>query len=796
MRSLLCSLGLGALALLAPGPGLAQASNGGACVAIHTTGIRAAFFTVPQPDSGALVLFQDTRNGTGDVYSQRVDRRGRPLNGPGGTLVWAMPPNEFVDAYIADGSGGVILVRSENRGVTGKDVVLKRVLSDGTQSYGANGIVICTVARDQIYPKLVLGTGGFYYVVWNDDRLDPDYNQDIYAQRVSLAGAPQWAANGVRVNSATYNMWGANMDDALADMSGGLIVLWDPNTPTSTRAQRLNSAGTLQWTANGVQFGDVGDRLRNFGADGTGGVWGVNSEWDGTYTRFYAHRLLSTGAAALPLAGVEFHSGVYQGGASLAVFRTGTGGAMFFVMPWYQSTSLSRPLHRQELSATGTVLRGTDGDQLGYFTAFPELVDVGTALLMGFQEQVALGQMSKLRVQRYAFDGTAFYSGLGVVVGRDEPNRLIYPPAMSMAANGVIATAWADGRYSSPSNNYNVQVFGQAITPLGASLWDDSELPAIQTVRDAAADQGGYVRVTWNASIADHPGARSAKGYRVWRALPDAAAASLAGARPAKEGMFRLGGRDLLFQANSFWEVAGDQVAATLAQYAKTATTMQDSMAGVPADQSFMVEAYDDSSHHWFSSALTGHSVDNLAPALPPFANGLYTGSQTMLDWGEVTDADLCCYEVFRGSSPGFVPSDANRIATTTDRTAVDPAGSPYFYRIAARDVHGNRGPSALVMPHGTTDVDGTAPRAWRLRSTWRAGALELALELPEADEGRLELFDVTGRRLWSAPYRAEAARSLEFRVAGAVRLPAGMVYARALSATGRQLRAKAVVLR
>ena len=262
--------------------------------------------------------------------------------------------------------------------------------------------------------------------------------------------------------------------------------------------------------------------------------------------------------------------------------------------------------------------------------------------------------------------------------------------------------------------------------------------------------------------------------------------------------MFQSGERTLMMQAGLYWEMAGEQVAATIPQCALTVPTMQDSVAGDPATQSFMVEAYDDSSHHWFSSVLTARSVDNLAPAAITSAFGMYANGSTSLFWNGVADADLCCYDVYRGDSPGFVPGAGNRVGSTTQLSSADPYGAPAYYRIAARDIHGNVGPSALVVPQGTLAAGDEGPREWKLRSAWSAasGALELALDVPQADEGRLEVFDVTGRRLWSQGYRADAARSLTFHVAAGAGLPPGLVYARASSASGRQMVARAIVMR
>lgn len=245
------------------------------------------------------------------------------------------------------------------------------------------------------------------------------------------------------------------------------------------------------------------------------------------------------------------------------------------------------------------------------------------------------------------------------------------------------------------------------------------------------------MHVRWDASASDPPSTRTITGNRVWRALPASASAKLKN-RPERTGHFQIGDRPMLLHADAFWELAGTQLATTLPQYALTVPTMQDSIAGSPADQSFMVEAYDDSSHHRYSNSITAHSVDNLAPAAI-------------------------------SSAIGFFASGA-----TTQLTLADPFGSPSHHRIAARDIHGNRGLSALVIPSGTLAADDT-PREFRLRAQWRAadGAIVLAFELPGADTGRLELFDVSGRRVWSSDYRADAAGALSFRVGDRVHLPA-----------------------
>lgn len=786
-----------ALGAVFAGPSAAQSTNAGAAIAIGSPSYRIPVGIAVQPDSGALVLTVDFRSGSPDIFAQRVDRHGRPTLAAGGVYVTAWDPNEAIFP-IADGAGGLLVLKAETRGATGKDIVAYRVLANGTMPYGPSGLVVCNATRDQSRPFLIAGPSGFFYVAWQDDRANLGGQFDIYAQKVSLAGAVQWAVNGIPVNTAAYRPWSYGINEVAADGQGGLILTWTYNSYGGPmRAQRVSSAGALQWTATGVAFGDASYGASGIAPDGLGGVWGMYTAWDGTYNRPYAYHLLSTGAAAFA-GGVQFSPSQYGGTISTSMIRDGTGGCFAFVQPWYSgSTSTTATIYRQQLSSTGTLLRGSGGEMFGASPESPRMFDAGSSIIYAVTEQAYPTARTMLRVQRLNLDGTAIFPGTGTIVNRPEGTLGVAYPFASLSATGVTAVSWGDGRYNTQYSGLSYQGFGQALSATGAPLWDDAERPTIVSAKDAAADQGGRVRVTWNASIADHPAARAAKGYRVWRALPDAAVASFSSARPSGDGIFHAGGRTLLALANSYWEMAGEQAASTLPSYALTVATLQDSMAGSPADQSFMVEAWDDSSHHWFSDARVAHSVDNLPPSAITSATGQYAGGSTSLAWSAVADADLCCYEVFRGTTPGFVPNDANRVHSTTDQLWTDASGPSAYYRIAAVDVHGNRGPSALVAPTGTAAVGDDAPTRWALRAASAAGAVELTLDAPQADDGRVELFDVTGRRLWESAWRTDAARALRFRAQPGDGLRAGVVYARVTSsATGRQLVTRTVVLR
>lgn len=771
----------------------ALAGNSGAVVSIHPEGFRLPLLTVAEPDSGALVILAESRTGTHEVYVQRLDRHGRALLGESGTYLMPYDNQNYSLQLIEDGTGGAILAKSVDRGATGLDIVVWRVAPDGSMAYGTNGIVVCSANRDQTRPFLASGPSGSYYVAWSDDRANAGGRTDNYAQRMSLAGAPLWAANGTLINTATYRPWSYGIDAVVSDRQGGLLMTWTYNSYGGvTRAQRVSSSGVLQWTANGVDFGDPNYGVRGLAPDGLGGAWGMMTNWSGSATSFAAYHMAANGTPAFA-GGVAYLPPQYNGQS--VIIRNATGGCFIYTAATGSSNQTASTVYRQEISAAGAVLRGPYGEYMTT-TSLPRVVDAGSAFLTAAQEPTVFSPRKRFRVQKVGFDGMPQLPGTGVVMGRIEGSWLEVgiPPQVAMGPSGVIAASWADVRYLSPGTPEAIHTFGQAFSSTGTPLWNDAEEPTLLTARDAEGDQGGFVRVTWAPSVADHPAARAAAGYRVWRALPPSASAPWTGTERAEDGLFRSDGRTYLALASTYWELAGEQSAGALPGYACAVTTGRDSTASSPADEMFMVEAYDDSSHHWYSGTLTAHSVDNLAPAMVPSAAGYYSGGTTSLYWGGVSDADLAGYEVFRGSTPSFTPSDANRIASTTGVTWIDPAGTPAAYRIAARDVHGNLGPSALVLPAGTLGAEPHVPHIWRLQAEWRSGSLRLALDVPRADRGRVEVFDVSGRRVWETAFTTESARALEYRATPSG-LRSGILYVRATSTTNATLTRKVVAL-
>jgi hypothetical protein len=100
---------------------------------------------------------------------------------------------------------------------------------------------------------------------------------------------------------------------------------------------------------------------------------------------------------------------------------------------------------------------------------------------------------------------------------------------------------------------------------------------------------------------------------------------------------------------------------------------------------------------YYDSEPDSGYSVDNLAPN-PPESFRLVTvtgDGDVELAWDESEAMDFRYFALYRGTDPGFVPGEPNRIAQLTEISYTDvdvvSIGAPMlYYKISAFDFAGN----------------------------------------------------------------------------------------------------------
>ncbi len=248
---------------------------------------------------GAIIAWYDYRSGSNnDIYAQRVNSAGVVQWIANGVAVCTSssvgphprPPLQI----ISDGSAGAIITWYDYRSGSNYDIYAQRVDSAGVVQWTADGVAICTNPGNQEWPQIISDGSAGAIITWHDDRSG---NWDIYAQRVDSVGAVQWTADGVAICTAPGDQYSPQM---ISDGSGGAIIIWDDDRSGSgwdVYAQRANSDGAVQWTANGVAISTASGSQDSpqMTSDESGGAiitWddSRSGNWD-----IYAQRVESTG---------------------------------------------------------------------------------------------------------------------------------------------------------------------------------------------------------------------------------------------------------------------------------------------------------------------------------------------------------------------------------------------------------------------------------------------------------------------------------------------------------------------
>jgi hypothetical protein len=161
-----------------------------------------------------LVVWQDGRSGSSDIYGCRVTPEGVVLE-PDGIPISTAVDDQECPAVVFDGTNFLVVWQDYRNGDT-SDICGARVTPAGVV-VDTNGISISTAASSQGYPAVGFD-GTNYLVVWTDYRSD---TADIYGARVSLAGTVL-DPSGIAISTATMHQAGPG----LAFDGTNFLVVW------------------------------------------------------------------------------------------------------------------------------------------------------------------------------------------------------------------------------------------------------------------------------------------------------------------------------------------------------------------------------------------------------------------------------------------------------------------------------------------------------------------------------------------------------------------------------------------
>jgi hypothetical protein len=229
----------------------------------QASGEKYDVYAVTDGAGGAIIAWEDERGGDADIYVQRVSADGEVLWQTDGVPVCTAAGDQALNnsstgttgitPLVADGAGGAWLVWQDSRafGARLRDVYAQRVDADGNTLLASGGVIVTAGPGMEDAPSACSDGAGGIIVAWQDKNEDPVF-ADIYAQRLGPDGQRLW--NGGQAVPVVTVGWDQNSPSVCADGAGGAVIAWSDGRDDvgDVFAQRLDAAGQIQWTLNGV----------------------------------------------------------------------------------------------------------------------------------------------------------------------------------------------------------------------------------------------------------------------------------------------------------------------------------------------------------------------------------------------------------------------------------------------------------------------------------------------------------------------------------------------------------------
>jgi hypothetical protein len=407
----------------------------------------------PDGAGGAIVTWFDNRDLTFDIYAQRINPSGAVLWTTDGAGVCVASGEQMDPAICTDGAGGAIIAYEDDR-AGDQDIYVQRVSSAGVTQWTTYGVAACTTSYIQHRPMIVSDGAGGAIVTWEDSRSVTE--TDIYAQRLSSAGVPQWAANGVSICTHSGNQY---VPTIVPDGAGGAVITWIDyrNGNSDIYAQRVNASGAVHWTADGVAVCTNAGAV-NFVRIASDGDEGAIISWRDTRSvnwDIYAQRVSWAGVVQWTADGVALCTETANQ-TQPAITSDGAGGA---IVSWQDPRSGAPGLYAQRVNASGATQWTANGVLL-CLAADPVLVpgdnvplpDGAGGAIVTWTDYRDSAVYPDIYAQRVDASGTVMWETNGVALCTADKDQ-IEPVLVADDEGGAIVT-WADRRSGSDYDVY------------------------------------------------------------------------------------------------------------------------------------------------------------------------------------------------------------------------------------------------------------------------------------------------------------------------------------------------------
>tara|TARA_R110000868_G_scaffold216416_7_gene466588 strand:+ start:7607 stop:8812 length:1206 start_codon:yes stop_codon:yes gene_type:complete len=324
---------------------------------------------------------------------------------------------------------------------------------------------ICTASNYQYEQQMVSDGNGGAILTWCDYN-SASNESNIYAQRINSAGMIEWAADGIPI----CTVLGSNQEPQItADGSGGAIIAWQDNRITkipTIYVQRIDASGQVQWTTNGISLNDDldGQTQPQLISDNNGGAiitWKSAKKTPILTEILKAQRINKDGQLLWGTEGVSVS--LSETPELPQIISDGANGAIISWNEWVGNyPSGSHDIYAQRINATGVIQWGTRGSVIcsfnGYQVGAQLTTDGNNGAIISWCDSRS-GAGATIYAQKISSSGVTQWATDGVIVATAESNSR-FQNLISDGAGGTLIT-WND----------NYRVMAQHLTSEGISQW-------------------------------------------------------------------------------------------------------------------------------------------------------------------------------------------------------------------------------------------------------------------------------------------------------------------------------------